>query len=153
MGAVGSSAGATQEKASALAGWLKDYEAKVVGSPLSQATTKAILGQILNSGNQLGTLREFSHARVPGGNAEKVVNVDLPWWYTTGAREQTTLAIQALTPPAFVPVNQQKDLAAMQAPIRKIFPELKQLNAAIDRENQDPAKFNAALAAIRAKLF
>jgi hypothetical protein len=153
MGAIGSSAPATQQKATALANWLKELEGTVAGTRINQASTKAILNQILSSGNTLGVLREFSHSRVPGGNAERVVNVDLPWWYTTGGREQTALAIQALTPPAFTPEAQQKDLKAMQAPILKILPELKQLNAAIDRENQDPAKFNAALAAIRAKLF
>ncbi|MGH3638245.1 MAG: hypothetical protein ACRDUX_04355, partial [Mycobacterium sp.] len=106
------------------------------------AATRRMLQALLASGPTLGAYRSFSHGRQPGSNVERVGNVDVPWWYTTGAREQTALGIQALCVPAF----DEKACAA-------IFPELKRLIGAIDREDQDRAAFNAALNAIRAKLF
>ena len=99
--AVRSSAAAAQQKATDLRAWLAPFEERVRKSPPDRAATRRMLQQILNSGTTLGTYRTFSHGRQPRSNVERVGNVDLPWWYTTGPREQTALAIQALCPPAF----------------------------------------------------
>lgn len=140
--AVRGSAAAAQQKATDLRAWLAPFEERVRTSPPDRAATRRMLQQILNSGATLSAYRTFSHSRQPRSNVERVGNVDLPWWYTTGPREQTALAIQALCPPAF----DDKTCAA-------IFPELKRLVESIDREEQNPGAFNAALSAIKAKLF
>lgn len=140
--AVNSSAGAAQQKATDLAAWLAPYEQRLQQSPVDKAAAKKILQQILNSGSTLATYRTFAHSRPAGSNVEQVTNLDLPWWYTTGPREQTVLAIQALCGPAF----DDKACAAT-------FPELKALVTATNRADQDPGAFNAALGGIKAKLF
>ena len=140
--AVRSSATAAQQQATDLRAWLTPFEARIVKSPPDRAAARRMLQQLLASGATLGAYRTFSHGRQPRSNVERVGNVDLPWWYTTGAREQTALAIQALCVPAF----DDETCAA-------IFPELKRLVESIDRDDQDRAAFNAALAAIQAKLF
>lgn len=148
MGAVRSNPTAAAQKATELRAWLEPFAARLLQNPVSQASTKAIVRQIVDSGQRLSVYREFAHRRSDGkgadgsrSTAEVVLNIDVPWWYTTGPREQTALAIEALVPPGF----------GSQV-FQQILPERKQLNAAINREDQKPAQFNAALSGIKAKL-
>jgi hypothetical protein len=140
--AVRSSASAAQQQANDLRAWLAPFESRIVAAPPDRAAARRMLQALLTQGGALPAYRTFSHQRQPRSNVERVGNVDLPWWYTTGGREQTALGVQALCVPAF-------DLKTCNG----IFPELKRLVEAIDRDDQDRTAFNAALNAIRAKLF
>jgi hypothetical protein len=138
--AVQSNAGAAQQKATDLAAWLAPYEDRLVEKGVDPAAARRILQQLTTVG--AGSLRGFSASRSKTSNALVVQGVDLPWWYTTGAREQIALGVQALCPPVF----EDKKCAA-------IFPDLSKLVEAVNRNEQDPAAFAAALKAINAKLF
>ncbi len=141
-GAVGSSASNAQQQADGLADWLAPFAARIGEKAADQTATRQMLRRILDEGPRLSGYEVFSHTRPPGSNVLRLQHVELPWWYTTGAREQTALAIQALCPPAF---GAEK--------CRTIFPDLRKLVDAINRSEQQPAEFAAALGAIKAKLF
>lgn len=141
--AVSRSAGDARQQATELRAWLDPFRARLVETHPDKSATKRLLERILDSGQTLGSYRVFSHSREsPPANTERVVNVDLPWWYTTGSREQTALAVQALCAPAF---DQQRCAAT--------FPELKALVQSINRTDQDPKAFSAALTGIKRKLY
>jgi hypothetical protein len=140
--AVRRDANAAQQNANELRTWLEPFAARIVAAHPDQAASKRMWQQLINNAQTLGTYRVFSHSRQGPSNAERIANVDLPWWYTTGSREQTALAVQALCGPAF----DDKRCAAL-------FPQVKALVAAIDRGDQDPAAFSAALRAIKDRLY
>lgn len=139
-GAVQRSAPAAQQKATELAAWLAPYEDRLLQKGVDQAAARRLLQQLTSIGAE--NSRRFSFSRNPSSNTLRVEDVDLPWWYTTGTREQIALGVQALCPPAF---DARK--------CATVFPDLRRLVEATNRDAQDPAAFNAALKSINGKLF
>ena len=140
LGAVSSNAAAAAQKAGDLSAWLEPLEGKVAGRAPDQLA-KAMLCRLVAGGPNVGRVRRFAFSRPPSGNVLRLQEIDLPWWYTTGTREQIALGLQALCPPAFSPQQ-----------CASIIPDLRNLVAAANRADSDPADFAAALGSIRGKL-
>ncbi len=139
--AAQSSAPQAEQRANDLRTWLEPFPARVAGRPVDQAAAKRMLCRMVAGGPTVGRTRRFAATRPPNSNVLRLQEIALPWWYTTGTREQIALGLQALCPPA---VGAQKCSA--------ITPDLRALVAAANRTDSDPGDFAAALGAIRAKL-
>jgi hypothetical protein len=133
----------TEQAAAALAAATGPMVAALQRQRLDQGSTRALLRRITAGGERLKSVRRFDYTRPAGSNVTRIDQINLPWWYTTGAPEQTILAILALCPPAYGNEVCGKD---------GIVPEIKALLAATDRFRYDPGKFAAALGRLNAKL-
>jgi Cytochrome c554 and c-prime len=138
---VRASAEQAQQKAKRLDQWLAPEEQQIVNRQIDASTTRKLLERITASGERLKSIRQFRYSQPSDSNVTEVDNIGVPWWYTTGAPEQTILAIEALCDPAF------------GEKCRAITPELRQLLAAVDRFNYRPELFSRHLGAIHARLF
>jgi len=141
LAATQSGAAQAEQRAGDLRAWLEPFPARLEDKPIDQATAKRMLCRMVAGGPDVARLRRFAASRPPNSNVLRLQEVGLPWWYTTGTREQIALGLQALCPPA---VGNQK--------CATITPDLRKLVAASNRAESDPADFAAALAAIKAKL-
>jgi len=141
VSAAGSSADATRQKAQALEGQLAGLDAGLMSNRLNQAETKRLLKAILASGDKLRSIDRFSYSRPPRSNVLGIVNIDEPWWYTTGGPEQAVLAVGALCDPGFG-----------AAACRAITPQRRTLIDAVDRFSYNPDQFVRSLAAINGAL-
>jgi hypothetical protein len=141
VSAAGASADATRQKAQALKGQLAGIDAGLLGKRLDQGETKQLLKGILASGDKLRSIDRFSWSRPPRSNVLSIVNIDEPWWYTTGGPEQAVLAVGALCDPAFG-----------AAACRAITPQRRTLIDAVDRFSYNPDQFVRSLGAISAAL-
>lgn len=141
VAAANSSADATRQKAQALKAQLAGIDAGLLGNRLDQGETKRILKGILASGDKLRSIDRFSYSRPPRSNVLSIVNIDEPWWYTTGGPEQAVLAVGALCDPGFG-----------AAACRAITPQRRTLIDAVDRFGYDPDQFVRSLGAISGAL-
>ena len=139
--AVPASAAGAEAQAKQLETLANQLAERLDAQRASQAQAKAMLCTLLKGGPTVGQLRKFSFARPERSNVLRVTEIGLPWWYTTGAREQIALGFQALCGPAF---GDARCAAAL--------PQLKTLVAAANRADSDPAQFLAALQSIRSGL-
>ena len=143
--AVRSSADATQRSASGLAQWLGPYADRIRERTVDRDTTKKFVDRIAANAGRYKTIKRFSYSRAPSSTAVHLENIGVPWWYTTGAPEQTILAIEALCEPAF-PGRCGAGPAGIEGELRKLL-------AAVDRFEYKPEQFVQSVEAIRAKLF
>ncbi len=143
VAAGGGSAEQTQSRAAALAEWLASYAGGMQRQRLDRAATKAILKRITSSGDALKRIERFSYNRPPTGNTVRVGSTSAPWWWTTGAPEQTFLAISSLCEPAY---------GAKSCGNGAIAGDLRRLLGAVDRFDYKPDQFSQALDAINGKL-
>ena len=140
VGASQSSAGAARDRARGLERWLASFEDLVRRQPIGRDATKTILRRLTASADELKRIERFRFSRSPSSNVVAMDNVSSPWWWTTGAPEQTILAIQALCDPAY------------GARCRAIDGDMNALVRAVDRWDYRPDAFAASLGAIGAKL-
>jgi hypothetical protein len=143
---AGSSSEQARERAAALESWLAPYEERILRQGIGRDATRRMLGHITASGETLKRVERFSFSRSPTGNTVRVGSVSAPWWWTTGAPEQTALAIESLCEPAF----ERKSCIAPGGAIEK---DLRQLLNALDRFDYRPDQFSQTLGAIHSKLF
>jgi hypothetical protein len=145
---AGTATGADQarERASSADGWLAPYQERIVSRGVDRDATRKILARITGSGETLKRVERFSFSRSPTGNTVRVGSVSAPWWWTTGAPEQTVLAIESLCEPAF----DRKSCMGSGGAIEK---DVRQLLNAVDRFDYRPDQFSQTLGGIRAKLF
>jgi hypothetical protein len=143
--AVQSSAAQAQQEAARLGDWLAPHESAIAQRGVDREATRKILNRITASGEQLKIIRRFSYSRPETANVVRVDGVALPWWYTTGAPEQTILAIESLCEPAF-PGKCGAGAGGIQDELRKLL-------AAVDRFDYRADEFARHLSAIKAKLF
>ena len=141
VGAASSSADATRQKAQALKGALAGLDGDLLGNRLDQGETRRLLKGITASGDKLRSIERFSWSRPPRSNVLSIVNIDEPWWYTTGGPEQAVLAIGALCDPAYG-----------AATCRGITAQRRTLIDAVDRFNYNPDQFVRSLNAINGAL-
>ena len=139
VAAVASGPTAAQREATALAAWL-DPLADSFGRPvITQAQSRAVLKNLVAQAPALGRIKRFRKTQNTS-SASAVLRLDAiesPWWWTTGAPEQTCLAVDALCRPA---LGDERCNAADGA-IGKMF-------AAVDRFDYDERKFVASLRAV-----
>ena len=138
---VGAGAGAARESAEGLAQWLDAYGNTLAKKSIDRDTTMKLLRRIVSGGDDLKDIERFQYSQPKESNVLRLSNIDTPWWYTTGAPEQASLAVVALCQPSF-----DKRCGTIDK-------ELDALYAAVDRTRYDPAQFAAALGAVRRKLF
>jgi hypothetical protein len=143
--AVQSNAEQAREKAGRMDNWLAPYEAAIAKSGVDRDATRKILNRITSSGDKLKGIRRFNYSRPETANVVRLDGVGLPWWYTTGAPEQTVLAIESLCEPAF-PGKCGAGPGGIQDDLRKLL-------AAVDRFDYRPEQFAQSLGAINKKLF
>ena len=143
--AVQSNAEQAQQKAGRLDTWLAPYEASVAKRGVDREATRKILNRITSNSDKLKSIRRFGYSRPETANVMRVDGVALPWWYTTGAPEQTILAIESLCEPAF-PGKCGAGPGGIQDDLRKLL-------AAVDRFDYRPEQFAQYLGAINKKLF
>jgi hypothetical protein len=129
-----------QQTAQALQSWLAPYEGRMQQQPLDRNVSRQILQRITSSGDRLRAVKRFRFARSPRDNTIDIDNIGSPWWWTTGAPEQTVLAVLSLCPP----VAADRCKAAQG--------DIKALSAAVDRYDYRPDQFVQSLGAIGAKL-
>lgn len=142
---VHSSGEQAQQHAARLEQWLASYEQDLVEHGVDRATAKQWLERITASGERFKSIKRFSYNRPPTANITRLDNIGEPWWYTTGAPEQTILAIEALCAPVFA------DKCGAGA--GGIETDLRKLLSAVDRFDYHPEQFSSALGAINRKLF
>jgi hypothetical protein len=140
LGGVSSNAATASQKATELREWLAPFEEQLLARAADQKA-QALLCRMASGGPDVGRVRRFAFTRPPNENVLRLQEIGLPWWYTTGTREQIALGIQALCPPAFG-----------IARCATITPDLRNLVAAANRADSDPAEFATALGAIKTKL-
>jgi hypothetical protein len=140
-----SSAEQTQQRAAALEQWLAPVEQRITERTVDRDTTRKFLERITSSGEKFKAIRRFSYSRPTTSNVTRIDGIGIPWWYTTGAPEQTILAIQALCEPAF-PGKCGAGPGGIQDELRKLL-------AAVDRFDYRPDQFAQHLGAINKKLF
>lgn len=143
--ATADSATQTEKRATELAQWLEPYPQRVTERKASADDARQVLATITAGGPRLKEIRRFAHRRPATANTTEIDNIGVPWWYTTGAPEQSILAIEALCEPVF------PGRCGMSA--EGIGTELRQLLAATDRFAYDPSAYASALAALHRKLF
>ncbi len=136
------SAGQTQERALRLAQWLAPYEDRLLPRTVDREGTKKLLARITANGEKYKAIKRFSYSQPQTANVTKVEGVSVPWWYTTGAPEQTILAVEALCEPAYPGKCGPEGIEG----------DLRKLLAAADRFHYNPEQFAQSLSAIRAKL-
>jgi hypothetical protein len=141
VSAASSSADATRQKAQALKGAIGGLDGELLGNRLDQGETKRLLKGITASGDKLRSIERFSWSRPARSNVLSIVNIDEPWWYTTGGPEQAVLAIGALCDPGFG-----------AAACRGLTAQRRTLIDAVDRFNYDPDQFVRSLNAINGAL-
>jgi hypothetical protein len=142
---VRSSAEQAQQRATALEQWLAPFEQRIAERSVDREMTKKFLERITSSGEKFKAIRRFSYSRPPTSNTTRIDGIGEPWWYTTGAPEQTILAIQALCEPAF-PGKCGSGPGGIEGELRKLL-------AAVDRFDYRPDQFAQSLGAINKKLF
>lgn len=142
--AVQNNAEQAADKARRLSSWLAAYEPTIVQRGVDHEATRKILSRITANGDKLKGIRRFSYSQPENANVLRVDGVGLPWWYTTGAPEQTILAIESLCEPAF-PGRCGSGPGGIQDELRKLV-------AAVDRFNYRPDQFAQQLSAINARL-
>jgi len=133
------------QTAQRLNAWLAPYEGAVMQRGVDREATRKILNRITASGDKVKAIRRFSYSQTGNANVMHIDGVGLPWWYTTGAPEQTILAIESLCTPAF-----PEKCGAGSAGIQD---ELHKLLAAVDRFDYRPDQFAQQLGALNKKLF
>jgi hypothetical protein len=138
--AVPASADLARVKAQDLEASLRKLEEKLLRTEVQREAARAMLLRITSAGDQAKGVRRFAWERVPRSNVLRIENIDLPWWYTTGAPEQTALAIQALCEPV---AGRRCD---------DIYADLRALVGAADRENFQAQQFSRSLGEIHRKL-
>jgi hypothetical protein len=143
---VNANAERARERAEELARWLTPYEERVLKQGIDRAATRRILARITSSGDALKRVERFAYNRPATGNTVRIGSVSAPWWWTTGAPEQTALAIESLCEPAF-------DRKSCTAPGGAIEKDLRQLLNAVDRFDYRPDQFSQSLGAINGRLF
>lgn len=141
VGAAGSSADATQQKAQALKAQIAGLDGELLGNKLDQAETRRLLKGITASGDKLRSIERFAYSRPARSNVLSITNIDEPWWYTTGGPEQAVLAVGALCDPAYG-----------AATCRGITAQRRTLIDAVDRFNYNPDQFVRSLSAINGAL-
>ena len=134
----------TQKSARQLLEWLSPYKDRIVARELDRETTKKILIRLVSNGDRYKSIQRFSYRRPQASNVTHIDSIGLPWWYTTGAPEQTILAIEALCDPAF-PGKCGGGPSGIESELRKLI-------AAVDRFDYHPDQFAGMLSAIKAKL-
>jgi len=132
-----------QQRATRLVQWLAPYEDRIVERKVDRETTKKFLDRITANGDKYKAIKRFSYSRQASSNVTHIDTIGVPWWYTTGAPEQTILAIEALCEPAY---PGKCGAAGIEGELRKLL-------AAVDRFDYRPEQFAQSLNAIRAKLF
>ena len=143
--AAQSNAEQAEQKAGRLDNWLAPYEAAIVQRGIDREMTRKILNRITASGDKLKSIRRFSYNRPETANVVRVDGVGLPWWYTSGAPEQSILAIESLCEPA-LPGKCGSGPGGIQDDLRKLL-------TAVDRFDYRPDQFAQLLGAINKKLF
>jgi hypothetical protein len=140
---VRSGAEPAEQAATRLAESLAPYEETLKERKVDREATKRILERLTSSGEKYKGIKRFSYGRPATSNVTRIDNIGAPWWYTTGAPEQTILAIESLCEPAF----------PGKCGANGIEPELRKLLSATDRFDYKPDDFSRNLSAIKAKLF
>ncbi|HEY2773688.1 MAG TPA: multiheme c-type cytochrome [Candidatus Binatia bacterium] len=136
------------QRAGELGAMAADYSRRIAAKSVTRADAQALLKRITASGATLKAVRRFSHSSSPSSNVESESEPSLPWWYTTGAPEQTVLSIEALCNPAFDSIGIDRCSGS-----QGIEPELRRLGEATDRFHYDPEQFAKSLGDIHHKLF
>lgn len=137
---AGSGADQARQAAQTLQGWLAPYEDRLKQQPFERDVTRQILQRITSSADRLRPVKRFRFERSAHANTVDIDNIGSPWWWTTGAPEQTVLAVLALCPPAA-----GDKCKGAQA-------DIKQLSNAVDRFDYRPEQFTQSLGAVGAKL-
>lgn len=135
------SAALVRERAQEMASWLDGHTATLASWKPDKPTTRKLLRRIVAAGNDAREIKRFRYSQPEHSNVLQIDHIETPWWHTTGAPEQTCLAVAALCQPSFDPRCSEID------------DQLDALFGAVNRLRYDPRAFGAALSAIQRKLF